>query len=155
MSEHDPTTPPGLEPPPARDAAADPLQTVSDDQLPAADHVREQARNQNALSRLVLAVIAFTVIDAVIVVVYIALWAIDFNVLLKAFEGRGWISLLFSAIPLILGAAIVQRNKNVAVKGPATTWAKAGMIVGALTGLITLAVPIVATIERMVLPFGK
>ena len=149
MSEQDPTAPQGLDPASGRDTAADPLEAMLDDQLPAADHEEEQARAAKALPRLVLAVVAFTVFDAVIVVVYIALWAIDFNLLLAALKGRGWISLLLAVTPLILGAFVVQGNRNVADKGPGTIWANAGMIVGVLMSLITLAVPILAALAQM------
>ena len=155
MSEQDPATPRGLDRSSGRDTAADPLKAMPDDQLPAADHVQKQARNANALSRLVLAVVAFTVIDAVIVVVYIALWAIDFGLLLTALQGRGWISLLLAVSPLILGAIVLQRNKNVAVKVPGTIWANTGIVVGTLMGLITLAVPILATLAQMTSPSGE
>ncbi len=155
MSEHAPAGAPGPELSPGRDTAADPLKEISDDQLPVGDHLQEQGRNANAPSRLVLAVIAFTVIDAVVVVMYIAIWAIDFNFLVKAFEGRGWISLLLSIIPLILGSLLLQRNKKAGADLPGARWGKAGLAIGALTGLLTLAVPIVATIERMMLPLGK
>ena len=155
MSEQDATTPRGPESYSGRDTAADPLEAMPDDRRPAGDHVQKQARTADAMPRLVLAVVAFTVFDAVIVVVYVTLWAIDFGLLLTALQGRGWISLLLAVSPLILGAIVVQRNKSVAVQGSGTGWAKAGMIVGALMSLITLAVPILATLAQMMSPYGE
>ena len=138
-----------------RDTAADPLEATPDDKRPAGDHDQEQARTADAMPRLVLAVVAFTVFDAVIVVVYVTLWAIDFGLLLTALQGRGWISLLLAVSPLILGAIVVQRNKSVAVQGSGTIWANAGIVVGTLMGLITLAVPILATLAQMMSPYGE
>ncbi len=152
MSEQDPTTPRGLEPAWGPDTPADPTEAMPDYQGTAADHEEERGHTANALPPLVLAVVAFTVFDAVIVVVYIALWAIDFNLLLAALKGRGWISLLLAVTPLILGAIVVQSNKNGADKRPGTIWANAGMIVGVLMSLITLAVPMLTALAQMVSP---
>ena len=155
MSEQDATTPRGPESYSGRDTAADPLEAMPDDRRPAGDHVPEQTRTANAIPGLVLAVVAFTVFDGVIVVVYVTLWAMDLDLLLTALEGRGWISLLLAVSPLILGAIVVQRNKSVAVQGSGTIWANAGMLVGALMGLITLAVPMLAALAEMMSPCGQ
>ena len=155
MSEHTPTGAPGPALSSGRDTATDPLKETPDDQLPVGDHLEKLGRKASAPSRLVLAVIVSTVMDAAMIVVYIALWAIDFNLLVKAFQERGWISLLLSVIPLILGAILFQRSKKAGPDLPETHWAKGGMAVGALMSLFTLAVPIVATIEQMMLPFGE
>ena len=155
MSEQDATTPRGPESYSGRDTAADPLEAMPDDRRPAGDHVPEQTRTANAIPGLVLAVVAFTVFDGVIVVAYVTLWAMDLDLLLTALEGRGWISLLLAVSPLILGAIVVQRNKSVAVQGSGTIWANAGIVVGTLMGLITLAVPILATLAQMMSPCGE
>ena len=155
MSEQDATTPRGPASYSGRDTAADPLEAMPDDRRPAGDHVPEQTRTANAIPGLVLAVAAFTVFDGVIVVVYVTLWAMDLDLLLTALKGRGWISLLLAVSPLILGAIVVQRNKSVAVQGSGTIWANAGMLVGALMGLITLAVPMLATLAEMMSPCGQ
>ena len=101
-----------------------PLKETPDDQLPVGDHLEKLGRKASAPSRLVLAVIVSTVMDAAIIVVYIALWAIDFNLLVKAFQERGWISLLLSVIPLILGAILFQRSKKAGPDLPETHWGK-------------------------------
>ena len=155
MTAQDPSTPRGPESSSGPDTSANPPEAMPDDQHPARDHEEDQGHTANATPRLVLALVAFTVFDTVLVAVYVTLWAIDFDLLVTALSGRGWISLLLAVSPLILGAIVVQKNKTVAVKGPGKIWANAGMIVGVLMCLITLAVPILATLAQMMSPCGE
>jgi hypothetical protein len=67
-------------------------------------------------------------------------------------EGRAGITLLLGAAPVILGAVISKRNEKSDTEMPGSIWGRIGLIVGTLMCLMTLAIPVLATIRAMLQP---
>ncbi len=104
------------------------------------------------LPMMVLIEAGLTVFDGVLVIVFAVLWKTNPDALLQLLEGRAGISLLLGAAPVILAAVISKRNEKSGTEMPGSVWARAGLIVGTLMCLMTLAIPLLATIRAMLQP---
>ena len=106
----------------------------------------------DGLPTLVLVTAGITVFDGVLLVIFAVLWLANLELLLGLLEGRAGFTLLLAAAPLILGAAVTKRQDQQKGDYPGAVWGRAGMIVGAVLAVMSLAIPVVATMRVMLTP---
>lgn len=104
------------------------------------------------LSNLALTTAGFTVLNGVLVLIYAILWMVDINLLVAMLAGRAWISLLLGWVPMILGAIILKRNEKRDTPVPGTNWARAAVAVGVVMVLMSVGVPFIANLQKMLMP---
>ncbi len=104
------------------------------------------------MSTLVLVTAGVTVFDGVLLLTFIVLWLTNLDILLALLAGRAGITLLLAAVPLALGAAVTKRKDRQPGEYPGAVWGRAGMMVGALLAVMSLAVPVMATMRVMLTP---
>ena len=110
------------------------------------------ATESTELPMMILIEAGLTVFDGVLVVVFAVLWRMYPEILIQLLEGKAGISLLLGAAPVILAAIISKRNEKSGTEMPGSIWARVGLIVGTLMCLMTLAIPVLATIRAMLQP---
>jgi hypothetical protein len=110
------------------------------------------AKESAEMPMMVLIEAGLTVFDGVLVVIFAVLWKTNPDILLQLMEGRAGIALLLGAAPVILGAVISKRNEKSGTEMTGSIWARVGLIVGTLMCLMTLAIPVLATIRAMLQP---
>ena len=106
----------------------------------------------DGMSTLVLVTAGFTVFDGVLLLTFIVLWLTNLDLLLALLAGRAGVTLLLAALPLAMGAAVTKRKDRRQGEYPGAVWGRAGMIVGALLAVMSLAVPVMATMRVMLTP---
>ena len=104
------------------------------------------------LPMMILVEAGLAVFDGVLVIVFAVLWKTYPDALLQLLEGRAGIALSLGAAPVILAAVISSRNEKSGTEMPGSVWARVGVIVGTLMCLMTLAIPMLATIRAMLQP---
>lgn len=109
-------------------------------------------KESSQLPMMILVEAGLTVFDGVLVIVFGVLWKTNPDALLQLLEGRAGISLVLGAAPIILSALISKRNEKRDTEMPGSVWARAGFIVGTILCLMTLAIPVLATIRAMLQP---
>lgn len=67
-------------------------------------------------------------------------------------EGRAGFTLALGSAPVILAAFIMKQNEKSSKEMPGSAWARVGLMVGTLMCLMTLAIPLLATIRSMLQP---
>jgi len=110
------------------------------------------ATESSEMPMMVLIEAGLTVFDGVLVVIFAVLWKTNPDILLQLLEGRAGITLLLGAAPIILAAFISKRNGKSGKEMAGSIWARIGLIVGTLMCLMTLAIPVLATIRAMLQP---
>ena len=101
---------------------------------------------------MILIEAGLTVFDGVLVIIFAVLWRTDPDLLLFLLEGRAGITLILGSAPIILAAVISKRNEKTGTEMPGSVWARVGLIVGTLMCLMTLAIPVLATIRSILQP---
>ena len=101
---------------------------------------------------LVLVTAGITVFDGVLLVIFAVLWLANLELLLDLLEGRAGFTLLLAAAPLILWAAVTKRQDRQKGDYPGAVWGRVGMIVGAVLAVMSLAIPVMATMRIMLTP---
>ncbi len=148
--------------PPAADASRAPDGGGEDFEFPAdiPQELRDQilappepeAPASDGMSTLVLVTAGVTVFDGVLLLTFIILWLTNLDLLLALLAGRAGFTLLLAAVPLGLGATVTKRKDRQQGEYPGAVWGRAGMIVGALLAVMSLAVPVMATMRVMLTP---
>ena len=106
----------------------------------------------DGLSTLVLVTAGITVFDGVLLLTFMVLWLTNLELLLGLLEGRAGFTLLLAAAPLALGAVVIKRKDRQQGDYPGAVWGRAGMMVGALLAVMSLAIPVMATMRVMLTP---
>ena len=112
----------------------------------------QPGQESSELPMMVLIEAGLTVFDGVLVIVFAVLWKTNPDALLQLMEGRAGIFLILGAAPIILAAVISKQNEKRGTEMPGSVWARAGLIVGTLMCMMTLAIPVLATIRAMLQP---
>ena len=112
----------------------------------------QPGKESSELPMMVLIEAGLTVFDGVLVIVFAVLWKTNPDALLQLMEGRAGIFLILGAAPIILAAVISKQNEKRGTEMPGSVWARAGLIVGTLMCMMTLAIPVLATIRAMLQP---
>ena len=110
------------------------------------------AKESSELPMMVLIEAGLTVFDGVLVIIFAVLWRTNPDLLLFLLEGRAGITLILGSAPIILAAVISKRNEKTGTEMPGSVWARVGLIVGTLMCLMTLAIPVLATIRSILQP---
>ena len=110
------------------------------------------AKESSELPMMVLIEAGLTVFDGVLVIIFAVLWRTNPDLLLFLLEGRAGITLILGSAPIILAAVISKRNEKSGTEMPGSVWARVGLIVGTLMCLMTLAIPVLATIRSILQP---
>ena len=110
------------------------------------------AKESSELPMMILIEAGLTVFDGVLVIIFAVLWRTDPDLLLFLLEGRAGITLILGSAPIILAAVISKRNEKTGTEMPGSVWARVGLIVGTLMCLMTLAIPVLATIRSILQP---
>ncbi len=111
-----------------------------------------EAPASEGMSTLVLVTAGMTLFDGVLLLTCIILWLTNLDLLLALLAGRAGLTLLLAAVPLGLGAAVTKRKDRQGGDYPGAVWGRAGMMVGALLAVMSLAVPVMATMRVMLTP---
>ena len=106
----------------------------------------------DGLSTLVLVTAGITVFDGVLLLIFMVLWLTNLDLLLGLLAGRAGFTLLLAAAPLALGAVVTKRKDRQQGDYPGAVWGRAGMMVGALLAVMSLAIPVMATMRVMLTP---
>ena len=93
-----------------------------------------------------------TVFDGVLLLIFMVLWLTNLDLLLGLLAGRAGFTLLLAAAPLALGAVVTKRKDRQQGDYPGAVWGRAGMMVGALLAVMSLAIPVMATMRVMLTP---
>ena len=112
----------------------------------------QPGKESSELPMMVLIEVGLAVFDGVLVIVFAVLWKTYPDALLQLLEGRAGIALSLGAAPVILATVISRRNEKSGTEMPGSVWARVGIIAGTLMCLMTLAIPMLATIRAMLQP---
>lgn len=104
------------------------------------------------MSTLVLVTAGITVFDGVLLLTFVVLWLTNHDLLLALLAGRAGFTLLLAAVPLGLGAAVTKRKDRQRGEYPGAIWGRAGMMVGAVLAVMSLAIPVLATMRVILTP---
>ncbi len=96
---------------------------------------------------IVLAAAGLAVFDSVIVVVYLALWAMNPESALAVIDALGGVSFLLGIAPIIVGGIILHKNKRAGGVTAGNAWANAGVVAGALLAMVTMLIPFLVALR--------
>lgn len=154
MAERSTTTPePVAEAAPASEALTieSPLPAIIEDGEDAADaeeaqEVAVEVEGSGEYSTLVLATAGVAVFDTAIFIGFLLTLAIQPDQMLELFQAVAGVALAAAIAPIILGAVVLQRNRESGVPMPGTPWATYAVMIGVLLALLVLAVPLVTAL---------
>ncbi len=111
--------------------------------------VQPDAETSNNLPNMILAVAGLTVFDSIIIVVFLALWAVNPQAMLGIIKPMARIALLLSVAPIVLGGLILHTNKQSGTIMPGTPWAGVGMLIGVILATLTLLIPLLSAVRLL------
>ena len=112
----------------------------------------QPAAQSSELPLIVLIEAGVTVFDGVLVIIFAVLWNTHPDVLLELLRGRGAVALMLGGTPMVLAAVISRQNDKSGTEMPGSVWARAGLIVGTLLCMMTVATPVLGAIREMLQP---
>jgi hypothetical protein len=104
-------------------------------------------KQSSELPSIILAVAGLTVFDAIIIVVFLSLWAVNDEAMLAIIKTLAGIALLLSVAPIVIGGLVLHTNKQSGTVMPGTPWAGVGILVGVMLAGLTLLIPLLAAVK--------
>ena len=101
---------------------------------------------------IVLAQVGLTVLDGIIIFVYLVMSMIDIGWLAVGLRMFAIPAMVLSIAPMVLGAIIMRQATKTGVEPPGFTWSRIGTYVGVMLALGTLFVPAVVAMREMLSP---
>lgn len=91
-----------------------------------------------------------TVLNAVIILIYLVFWMIDLTLIANALRVGASFAFFLSIAPALLGAFLIRRYTKQKINPPGAIWAHAGVYVGVAMCTLTLLIPMIVTIRSIV-----
>jgi hypothetical protein len=101
------------------------------------------------LPSIILAVAGLTVFDAIIIVVFLSLWAVNAEVMLAIIKTMAGIALLLGVAPIVIGGLVLHTNKQSGTVMPGTPWAGVGILVGIMLSALTILIPLLSAVSLL------
>ncbi|MEE9234066.1 MAG: hypothetical protein V3U28_01325 [Candidatus Acidoferrales bacterium] len=101
---------------------------------------------------IVLAQVGLTVLDGIIIFVYLVMSMIDIGWLAVGLRMFAIPAMVLSIAPMVLGAIIMRQATKTGVEPPGFIWSRIGTYVGVMLALGTLFVPAVVAMQEMLSP---
>ncbi len=101
------------------------------------------------LPSIILAVAGLTVFDAIIIVVFLSLWAVNPAAMLAIIKTLAGIALLMGVAPIVIGGLVLHTNKQSGNIMPGTPWAGVGILVGVILSLLTILIPLLTAVRLL------
>lgn len=99
---------------------------------------------------LILATAGVAVFDTAIFLGFVLTLAVQPERMLPLFQAIAGVALAAAIAPIILGAVVLQRNRESGVPMPGTPWATYAIMIGVLLSLLVLAVPLITALVAIV-----
>lgn len=101
---------------------------------------------------IVLAQVGLTVLDGIIVFIYLVMSMIDIGWLAVGLRTFAIMAMVLSIAPMVLGAIIMRQATKTGVEPPGFIWSRIGTYVGVLLAVGTLFIPAVVAMQEMLSP---
>ena len=101
---------------------------------------------------IVLAQVGLTVLDGIIIFVYLVMSMIDIGWLALGLRTFTIMAMVLSIAPMVLGAIIMRQATKTGVEPPGFIWSRIGTYVGVMLALGTLFIPAVVAMQEMLSP---
>lgn len=110
---------------------------------------QSETESSTDLPSIVLAVAGLSVFDAIIIVVFLSLWAVNPEAMLAIIKTMAGISLLLAVAPIVIGGLVLHTNKQTGTVMPGTPWAGVGILVGMILAGLTLLIPLLSAVRLL------
>jgi hypothetical protein len=132
------------------DAVFDGTFTDPADLLAAAGRPAElDEKTSSDIPAIALASAGLSVFDAIIIVVFLSLWAVNPEAMLAIIKTMAGIALLLAVAPIVIGGLIMHTNKQTGKAMPGTPWAGVGILVGVILAGLTLLIPLLSAVRLL------
>lgn len=101
---------------------------------------------------IVLAQVGLTVLDGIIVFIYLVMSMIDIGWLAVGLRTFAIMAMVLSIAPMVLGAIIMRQATKTGVEPPGFMWSRIGTYVGVMLAVGTLFIPAVVAMQEMLSP---
>ena len=101
---------------------------------------------------IVLAQVGLTVLDGIIVFIYLVMSMIDIGWLAVGLRTFAIMAMVLSIAPMVLGAIIMRQATKTGVEPPGFIWSRLGTYVGVLLAVGTFFIPAVVAMQEMLSP---
>ncbi len=104
---------------------------------------------KRSLSPAVLIAAGLAVLDGVLALLFLALWAAQPDHLLSTLQSMAGICLLLGLAPILVGGWLLDRNRRKPGGVPGIVWARWAVLAGGVLTSVTLLIPMMAALSAI------